>query len=99
MFDDDFIATLDKTGLSEEQKTNLCENLYDEFEDRLGEKLGDLISDEQFAEFEMLVDRGDDDELDAWLDLNAPEHEQISDEIFEQLKQEALANPQNFLAN
>ena len=93
--DDAFYAGLGRE-LSEDQKQSMARKMYSQLEERVGEKLGSQLSAEQFEEFESLIDRGTDD-LDTWLQANAPGYEQLTEEVFGQIKQEAAADPSRYL--
>lgn len=87
---------LDLSQYSEEQQQKIAERIFEQLEGRLGDKIAPTVSDEKFAEFENLIDKGEDN-LDDWLDKNVPNYEQMVEEILGQLKKEVAANPQAFL--
>ena len=95
--DDDFFAGLGKE-LTEHDKQAIAAHIYAELEERVGEKLESQITDQQYQEFEAVVAKGNDLELDSWLGQNAPGYEALVEQTLEQLKAEAQANPTKFLA-
>lgn len=96
--DNSLLAGVNLGQFTETQKQTILENFYKQLEDRLGDKVTSLVDDEKFIEFENLVDQGDEDKINAWVETNIPNYEQESNQIFEGLKQELATNPQNFLA-
>ena len=94
--DDDFFAGLGQK-LTEVQKDKIAGNIYSQLEDRVGELLEARVSDQQFEQFEMLIAKGSDQELDTWLSQNAPGYDQLVEQTFEQIKQEAKLSPAKFL--
>jgi hypothetical protein len=94
--DDDFFASLGQ-ALNEQQKQTIASNIYSELEDRVGEKLESQLSDSQYTEFEIIVAKGNEPDLDDWLSANAPGYEQLVDQTLEQIKQEAKTGVNKFL--
>lgn len=94
--DDDFYASLNR-DLTDEQKQTMARKIYSELEERVGEKLQSQLSEQQFQEFESLIDTGGHNRLDAWLEANAPGYEQLTEEVLEQIKQAAAADPTAYL--
>jgi succinate dehydrogenase flavin-adding protein (antitoxin of CptAB toxin-antitoxin module) len=94
--DDNFYAGLGRQ-LSEAEKQALAQNMYSELEERVGEKLESQLSEHQAEEFESLIDKGADNDLETWLEANAPGYEQLTEDVFAQIKQEAIADPAKYL--
>ena len=95
--DDNLLTGINLDQFSEADQQKIQEKLYRQLENQVGAKVESVVTDEQFAQFESVVDQGDEDKLDEWLEKNVPNYEQITSEILQQLKQEIAANPQNFL--
>jgi hypothetical protein len=94
--DDNFFASLGQ-GLSEREKQAMAAHIYAELEERVGAKLESQINDAQYEEFEAVVAKGNDLELDEWLSRNAPGYEALVEQTLEELKSEAKADPSKFL--
>src|SRR3990167_7666434 len=95
--DDNLLTGINLDQFSEADQQKIQEKLYRQLENRVGAKVESIVSDEQFTQFESVVDQGDENKLDEWLEKNLPNYEQIVGEILQQLKQEVTANPQSFL--
>jgi hypothetical protein len=95
--DDSLLAGLDLSQFSESQQAEILQNLYTRLEDKVGDQVAAIVSDEQFAEFEDVVAQANDERLNDWLDHNIPTYAEITESVLEQLKQEVAANPQSFL--
>ena len=95
--DDNLLTGINLDQFSEADQQKIQEKLYRQLENRVGAKVESIVSDEQFTQFESVVDQGDENKLDEWIEKNVPNYEQITSEILQQLKQEIAANPQNFL--
>src|SRR5438128_1730722 len=94
--DDDFFAGLGQ-HLTNEQKQAIAENVYSELEDAVGEKMAAQLSDEQYEQFDQLLESGGDLDVEQWLAANAPGHEQAVEQIFELIKQAVKADPAKYL--
>ena len=94
---DDFFAGLEQE-LSNQQKQSIAQNVYSQLEDRVGDKLQAQLSDQQYDDFEKVVESGHDQEIADWLANNAPGYQKLVDDTLEQLKQEVKADPNKFLA-
>jgi len=97
MDDVDLLADLDLSQFTDAQRETIEANLYGQYEDRLGEKIAALINDEKFAQFEAVIDQGDEEKIELWLDQNVPGYENIAEQVLEELKQEVRADPTKFL--
>jgi len=97
MDDVDLLADLDLSQFTDAQRQIIEANLYGQYEDRLGEKIVPLINDEKFAQFEAVIDQGDEEKIELWLDQNVPGYENIAEQVLEELKQEVRTNPAKFL--
>ncbi len=97
MTDDFFDGVTQK--LSEEEKKTILRTVYSQLEERVGDKVVDMVSDEQFSQFESLVDQEDETKINEWLKTNVPTYDQMVESILEELKQEVAANPQTFLGD
>lgn len=61
-------------GLSDGDLRGLAARVADELEDRVGAVLSDGLTDAQLAEFEQLVDAGEDERCAAWLNAHRPDY-------------------------
>jgi hypothetical protein len=98
MLDDNFYGQFTQQ-LTDDQKQKIAENIYSELEDRVGEQLASEISDQQYDEFQKIADQGNDLDLEQWLKTNAPGYEKLVEDTLEQLKKEAIATTDKFLAS
>ena len=83
--DDEF---LDRCGLSKlpvAARRPFLQLVYDTLEERVGVRVADQMSDTQLDEFEELIDGGDEDEAQAWLDANLPGYRALIDAVQEEL--------------
>lgn len=97
MDDDDLLSDLDLSSYTESQRDTIAQNLYKMLEDRVGDQVSKIVTDQQFAEFEDIIGQADDAKLDEWLNRYVPTYEEISANIFDQLMAELSANPAAFL--
>jgi hypothetical protein len=97
MDDVDLLADLDLSQFTDAQRQTIEANLYGQYEDRLGERIVPLINDEKFAQFEAVIDQGDEEKIELWLDQNVPGYENIAQQVLEELKQEVRTDPTKFL--
>lgn len=96
--DDNLLAGVNLSQFTEAQRQKIIETIYSKLEDRVGVKMVSMVSDEQFDQFELLVDQANEDKLGEWLSDNVPSYDEEVEVILLQLKQEVVADPQNFLA-
>jgi len=94
--DDDFFASLGQP-LTDGQKQAIAERVYTELEDKVGEAMADTLSDEQYEQFDQLLEKGGDLDVAQWLEANAPGHEQLVDDTFEAIKKAVKADPAKYL--
>ncbi len=94
--DDSLLSGVDLSQYSEQQQEKMLAKLYGKLEEQVGEKVAALVSDQQFDQFEALIDQGDEDKLDEWLMANVPDYEKLVEDTLNQLKQELQTNPQAF---
>ncbi|HET9721674.1 MAG TPA: DUF5663 domain-containing protein [Candidatus Saccharimonadales bacterium] len=97
--DPNLLEDLDLSSYSPKQAQAIAQNIYAALEDRVGDQVANLISDEQFDQYEVLIDQADDQKLDQWLDANVPNYDQLVEITLQSLKQEFQANPTAFLAS
>ena len=97
--DDNLLSRVNLDQFSEADRQKILKKIYEQLEDRVGAKVESMVTDEQFAQFEAIVDEADESKLDDWLEKNVPNYEQVVDEILQQLKQEVAADPGSFLSN
>lgn len=94
---DDFLQSVGLGGMPDDQKQPFLEHLYTALEERVGARLAEGLSEEQFTAFETLVNNRDDKGAVKWLEVNRPDYQQIVGEELEKLRQEVLVNRDRIL--
>ncbi|MFT4187756.1 MAG: DUF5663 domain-containing protein [Aeromicrobium sp.] len=89
-------ALLVEIGLGELPE-ELRQDIYSTIELRVGERLSAGMTDAQMAEFEKIIDSGDDAGATAWLTANAPDYRQIVATTFDELKAEIASQAEEIL--
>jgi hypothetical protein len=97
MDDASLLSDVDLSRFSDAEREKIVQSLYQKLEDRVGDQVTAIVSDEQFEQFEALVDTGNEEKLDEWLDSNVPNYDQLVSAQLEQLKTELRTDPQAFL--
>lgn len=88
--DDNFLNDLGLSGASAEKKQAFIEQVLEVLQMRVGERLGENLTDEQLDHFEQVVGSAEDSSLAAeeWLKANNPDYEEVVLEELEILKAE-----------
>lgn len=108
--DDNLLVELGLGGLPAEEKKAFLAHIYEKLELNVGVKLAEQMSEQQLAEFEQLINAGDESGAFRWLESTFPGYKEVVAEEFEKLKNEirplapqilaasqqsAVANPAN----
>jgi len=88
--DDKFLEEIGLNVLPDEQKKPFLQHVYEELELRVGTLLSEGMSDEQFDEFEAIIDRKD-DFITKWLTDNMPDY--YNDQVFQQMQKNMGIDP------
>lgn len=91
--DNELLRSLGLDRLRPETKRELLQHIYRTLELRVGYALASMMSDEQLAEFERMLDTrdsdGDSERLHlAWLQANVPFYKDVVERTFEEIKSE-----------
>lgn len=98
--DDDLLAELGLSSLSQEEKKKMLAHIYETLEMRVGMKLAEQMSDAQLTEFEQFIDSNDEAGALRWLESNFPNYKEVVAAEFEKLKDEVRqAAPQIVSSN
>ncbi len=96
---DQFLKDIGLGNLTDEQKSKFLGHFRKRLELMIGAKLSASLSDAQIREFEVLVDRGDDQNTQDWLQNNFPDYPQLVVESIEELKQDIIRGRDAILDN
>ena len=94
-------SILDEVGLGalpEPQRRALLRHLASTLQERVGTRIAAGLTDQQLAEFERFIDAGNQEEALAWLQVNAPDFQDVTRAAMEELKAELRANAAAILA-
>lgn len=75
--DEEFLAGLGLGDLPCDDQRGLLEAIYQQLELDVGLRLTERLSREELQEFNALMDAGDEDEALAWLQLHAPDYQEL----------------------
>lgn len=92
--DDQFMEEVGLAEMPEDEKRAFMQHAEEELEVRVGQGIGVNLSDEQMQEFEQITDL---DQAAIWLEQNAPDFRVVIARVYENFKQEILAERQNIL--
>ncbi len=95
---DNFFISSGLGVLVGDQKEAAERRVLEELDLKMGDKLSNTLTEEQFLQLEHLASQDDSAKTDAWLERNCPGYEQIIEAALEEVKKEILADPQKFLA-
>lgn len=97
--DDKFLKEMGLENLSPEEKDQALKNIFGTLNNRLGERIGELVDDDRAADFSKLVDNGvDEEQLSEWLSENVPNYNQLVEEELTKMRDQALASVDQFKA-
>lgn len=86
--DDKLLETLGLGSLSQEDKEQMKQQIYETLEVRVGMQLASRMSEQQLNEFEQLMNSGDEAGALKWLETNFPDYRQVVSNELEKLKAE-----------
>ena len=82
--------------LEPDKEAELLAKLQQTLEERIGEAIIELLSPEQAAELEKLVDKGDEAEISTWIAANIPDYAEIVQDEYDILMGEVAQNADKF---
>jgi hypothetical protein len=81
--DNDILETMDLGGLSDDQKTQALDNILRTLHLRVGQRVIELLDEEQLTEFEELLLAQDQMKIEGWLKENIEHYDQlVTEELF-----------------
>jgi hypothetical protein len=86
--DDNLLVELGLGGLPAEEKKAFLAHIYEKLELNVGVRLAEQMSEQQLAEFEQLINAGDESGAFRWLESTFPGYKEVVAEEFEKLKNE-----------
>lgn len=86
--DDNLLVELGLGGLPAEEKKAFLAHIYEKLELNVGVRLAEQMSEQQLAEFEQLINVGDESGAFHWLESTFPGYKDVVAEEFEKLKNE-----------
>lgn len=95
LIDENFLAEVGLAEMPAAEKSAFIEHATEELEVRVGQRIGAELSAEQLAEFEQVDGT---DAVTPWLEQNVPNFCEIVLQVFQEFKQELLAEHQAILA-
>jgi hypothetical protein len=84
--DDGFLRRAGLGELPVDEKNLMLRHVYETLELRVGTALAQSMSDEQMAEFEGYVGRGDESGALQWLESHFPRYQELVQELTERLE-------------
>ena len=94
-----FLATLGLGSMPEEEKKAFLAYVYEELELRVGTELSKDLSDTQLEQFEKLIEAGNQDAVQRWLEAHCPNYTLVVNEELEKLKAEIIAGKDRLLGS
>lgn len=92
--DEEFLNEVGLAEMPEDEKRAFMEHAEEELEVRVGQGIGDLLTEEQLDEFDSI----DDEEKAAlWLKENAPDYQSVVRKVFTAFKDELVENQAKIL--
>ncbi len=86
--DDQFLVDVGLGSLSDDQKKEMIQDILSKLELEVGMKLAARMSEDQFNEFNNLIEQDNDDVSAAWLEKNFPDYRQVVADELARLKAE-----------
>jgi hypothetical protein len=96
--DDAFLADVGLADLPADQRAELVAHIIDTLQERVGTRLAAGLTDAQLAEFERLMESGDQAAALTWLETNAPDYQTVTRSTLDELKTELRTNAHQILA-
>ncbi len=85
-------------ALSQDDKRSLLAAVYEELELRVGVRLSQAMTGDQLAEFEALMDAGDELAAKQWLDMNMPDYTKIAPAVLGEMGAELRSRADEVVA-
>ena len=95
--DESLLEAVGLGSLPPHLQTDLLATLADALTERVGTSLAATITTDQLAEFERIMDSGDEASALAWLQINAPDYETITRQAFHEMAEELRAKAPEIL--
>lgn len=95
LIDEEFMAEVGLAEMPPAEKQAFMEQATEELEVRVGQRISEELTPEQLDEFERLQDSA---LVASWLNQNAPNFREVVVQVFQNFKQEILAQRQQILA-
>lgn len=88
--EDQLLQAMGLDGLEGEARQKAIEDILYTLNMRVGDRVADILTDEQFDKFEALTN-GDPsrEELEQWMEQNVPNYKQVIEEEAQKMKAEA----------
>lgn len=84
--DDQFLSAMGLDGLEGEAKQKALDDILYTLNMRVGERVSEILNEDQLDEFEKLSDDADEAQLAQWLEQNVPTYKQIIEEEAQKMK-------------
>ncbi len=85
---DNLLQEIGLGSLPQQERVSLLNHMYETLETRVGMRLAEQMSEEQFDEFEKFYQSKDDKGAYNWLQTNFPNYKAVVQEEFDKLKKE-----------
>lgn len=95
LIDDKFMAEVGLADMPDAEKSAFIEHATEELEVRVGQRISAGLNSEQLTEFEQIEGS---DAVASWLERNAPNFREVVAQVFQEFKQELMAERQEILA-
>ena len=86
--DDDFMREVGLENMPAEEKAEFMRDAEEELEVRIGQTIGEKMTNEQIEEFELMTDAV---MAAEWLDENVPDYREMTEKVFADFKAEIRA--------
>jgi hypothetical protein len=83
--DEQLLVSLGLVGLSEKDQKDILDHMLETLQLRLGLRLTNRMTEEQFNEFQMYSDNDDQQGAFNWLKTNFPDYQEITQDEFNKL--------------
>lgn len=92
--DDQFMAEVGLGEMPPEEKQAFMQHAEEELEVRVGQAVGTYLTDALMDEFDQITDL---DQAGVWLEQHVPNYRDLAAQVYQNFKQEILAERQNIL--
>ncbi len=89
--DDKFLQAMGLEGLQGEEKRAALEDILYVLDARVTDRMAELLTEQQAAEFDKFDENTDNEEIAKWLEQNVPNRPQIIEEEAQKMRDEAQA--------